>query len=286
MKKFAVIDIGSNSVRLMFVADGTVLYKRLKTTRLGEGLTKAPFLKEEAIVRSAVAVTEFNRMALEEGAEQVLAFATAAVRSAKNGRAFVERVQALSGLRVEVVSGEEEATLGITGALGCGDGGIVDIGGASTEIIVRSNGETIYKKSIDIGVVRLKELCGEEEEALYAPSQEKVKLFGKVPKAVMYGIGGTATTAAALILGLTVYDSNRVHGSVISKVQIESLSKQLLDMPIEDIAALPCVAPGRADILKGGIVLLWTIMDTLGADRLVISDRDNLEGYAIRKGLL
>ena len=81
MNKYAVIDIGSNSVRLMLVASGKVLYKRLNTTRLGEGLATAPVLKTEAIERSAQAVAEFYRQALREGAEQTLVFATAAVRT-------------------------------------------------------------------------------------------------------------------------------------------------------------------------------------------------------------
>jgi exopolyphosphatase/guanosine-5'-triphosphate,3'-diphosphate pyrophosphatase len=107
MKKFAVIDIGSNSVRLMFVADGKVLYKALNTTRLGEGLAEYPRLKPEALERTAQAVAEFYARAINEGAESVLSFATAAARTAENGQEFVDRVQALCGLRVEIISGEE-----------------------------------------------------------------------------------------------------------------------------------------------------------------------------------
>ena len=95
MRKFAVIDIGSNSVRLMFVADGKVLYKRLSTTSLGEGLASSSYLKTEAIERSALAVKEFFEAAKLEGAEKVFAFATAAVRSAVNGKDFVSRVKEL-----------------------------------------------------------------------------------------------------------------------------------------------------------------------------------------------
>ena len=91
MRKFAVIDVGSNSVRLMFVADGKVLYKALQTTRLGEGIADKPLLKPEAIERSAVAVCDFYNRAVNEGAEKVLCFATAAVRTAENRREFFVR---------------------------------------------------------------------------------------------------------------------------------------------------------------------------------------------------
>ena len=113
MKKFAVIDVGSNSVRLMFVADGKVLYKALNTTRLGEGLAEKPLLKAEAIERSAKAVAQFYAQAVNEGAEKVFAFATAAVRTAENRQDFIDSVQVLCGLQVEVISGEKEAEMRI-----------------------------------------------------------------------------------------------------------------------------------------------------------------------------
>ena len=100
MRKFAVIDIGSNSVRLMFVADGKVLYKALNTTRLGEGLADKPLLKKEAVERSATAVASFYEKAKNEGAEEVFAFATAAVRTAENRAEFLNLVKALCGLEV------------------------------------------------------------------------------------------------------------------------------------------------------------------------------------------
>ena len=106
MRKTAIIDIGSNSVRLMLTAGGKVLYKTLNTTRLGEGIASSPLLKESAIVRTADAVAEFAARARAEGAEEVRAFATAAVRSAENGADFVARVKARCGLGVEVLSGE------------------------------------------------------------------------------------------------------------------------------------------------------------------------------------
>ena len=109
MNRYAVIDVGSNSVRLMFVADGKVLYKRLNTTRLSEGLASSSVLKEEAIERTAKAVASFYETAKNEGAETAFVFATAAGRAASNGQAFVERVKTLCGLTVEVISGETEA---------------------------------------------------------------------------------------------------------------------------------------------------------------------------------
>lgn len=287
MKKFAVIDVGSNSVRLMFVADGKVLYKRLNTTRLGEGLADAPFLKAEAVERTAVAVARFAEQAKAEGAEKTFVFATAAVRSAKNRSVFIDRVRSLCGLTVEVISGEEEAELGLIGALGSGDGGVIDIGGASTELVVKSSGDIVYKKSMDIGVVRLKDLCGREYSALKNTALEAVKNFGEIPfDTVFYGIGGTATTLGTLYLGLTEYDSEKVTGTAITAKEMRMLEDKLSSMTVEEIAALPCIPKGRADVLSGGAVLLSTLLCELGIERITISDRDNLEGYAIKHGLM
>ena len=287
MRKFAVIDIGSNSVRLMFVADGKVLYKTLQTTRLGEGLADKPLLKAEAIERSALAVSDFYNRAVAEGAERVLCFATAAVRTAENRQLFLDKVYALCGLTVEVISGEEEAEIGILGALGNCDGGVIDIGGASTEIVVKKDGALIYKKSVNIGVVRLKDMCGRDKAALEKVALEASKQYGEIPLGdTIYAIGGTATTLAAQVLGLENYDSEKITGAVVTAEEMQLLTDNLLAMSVDEIAALPCMPKGRADVLTGGAVLFATLMKELGFSRLITSDRDNLEGYAIKKGLM
>ena len=286
MKKFAVIDIGSNSVRLMFVADGKVLYKGLNTTRLGEGIAEKPILRAAAIERSARAVELFYNKAKEEGAEEICAFATAAVRSAENGAEFTDRVKELCGLSIEVISGEEEAEIGILGALGGADGGVIDIGGASTEIVVKEQGEIVYKKSVNIGVVRLKDKCGREKDLLVEAAKNAAKEFGKIPTARMHGIGGTATTLAAQILRLQEYKSEKITGAKITALQMQEMADKLLAMSVEEIAALPCMPKGRADVLTGGAVLLATLMQELCIEELYASDQDNLEGYAIKRGLM
>lgn len=287
MKKFAVIDIGSNSVRLMFVADGKVLYKGLQTTRLGEGIAEKPVLNAAAIERSARAVELFYQKAQKEGAEEIVAFATAAVRSTENGKEFTDRVKELCGLQVEVISGEEEAEIGILGALGYADGSVIDIGGASTEIVIKEQGELIYKKSVNIGVVRLKDKCGRDKQLLTQAAKDAAKEFGQVPaNGVLYGIGGTATTLAAQILRLEEYRSEKITGAKISAIQMQAMADKLLTMSVEEIAALPCMPKGRADVLTGGAVLLATLMKELGVHTLIASDTDNLEGYAIKRGLM
>ena len=283
MKKFAVIDIGSNSVRLMFVADGKVLYKDLRSTRIGEGLALSGALKIEAIERSAQAVKAFYDKAKRDGAEEVGAFATAAVRSAKNGQAFLERVKQLCPLVVEVVSGETEAELGVLGALGEKDGALIDIGGASSELVVKKQGVIVYKKSANIGVVRIKD-AGENAEKLM---QNALNEYENPPlDKVLYAIGGTATTLASLYLRLEKYDSNRVTGTEITAEELKKLIDALNELSVAEIAKLPCMPEGRADVIVGGAVWLYTLIKRFGIEKIIVSDRDNLEGYAIKKGWL
>ena len=283
MKKFAVIDIGSNSVRLMFVADGKVLYKDLRSTRIGEGLALSGTLKTEAIERSAQAVKEFYEQAKSEGAEEVGAFATAAVRSAKNGQAFIQRVKQLCSVNLEVVSGEEEAELGVLGALGDVDGALIDIGGASSELVVKKQGVIVYKASADIGVVRIKD-AGENAEILM---QNALAVYKNPPlNKVLYAIGGTATTLASLYLRLEKYNSNLITGTEITVDELKDLIDYLKSLSVAEIAKLPCMPAGRADIIVGGAVWLYTLIKRFEIEKVIVSDRDNLEGYAIKKGWL
>ncbi len=286
MRKNAVIDVGSNSVRLMLVADGKVLYKDLEITRLGEGLAHSKNLLPQAIERSAAAMARFYERAKAEGAEDVRAFATAAVRSAENREEFLAKVASLCPLRVEVVSGEAEAELGLLGALGNSDGGIIDIGGASTEIIVRKDGVVEYKKSVDVGVVRLKDLCGRSVEKLTEYSTSRFAVFGEIPRACMRAIGGTATSIASIALGLKAYDAKLVTGYVLTKNILSGVVDYLANTPVERVVKETCVPEKRAEVLLGGAIWLYVLMENLGFAELIVSDADNLEGYAVSRGLL
>ncbi len=278
--KYAVIDIGSNSVRLLLWADGRSIYKKIETTRLGGGLSQTGRLSEAAIRRTADAVAAFAREAAREGAEKTAAFATAAVRSAENGRDFVRLVRAECGVDVDVISGEREAALGLAGALGGRDGGIVDVGGASTEITVAAGGKIVCAVSADIGAVRLKDLCGEDRAALARVIAEKTAAFGRVPPtAELYAIGGTATSLAALEKEVEPYDPAQIDGTVLPAECVQAWADKLLSLSQEERLRLRGMDPRRADILGGGVLLLRAAMAAAGAEKIVVSERDNMEGY-------
>ncbi len=282
----AIIDIGSNSVRLMLWAGGKSFYKRVNTTRLGEGVALSDKLKPEAIARTAAAVAAFAEESRANGAK-VYAFATAAVRSAKNGADFCAEVRRLCGVEVDVVSGEEEALLGLSGALGKEtNGGIIDLGGASTEICLRSGGKIVFSVSLPVGAVRLFDTCGEDREKLLAEIQTKIApLEGVRPVGKMYAIGGTGSTLASVMLGLEAYDGQKIQDFPMPKGQISALADRLLALSVEERRTIRGMDVRRADIIAGGALLLSEIMNKLSLNEVFASDRDNLEGYCYLRGL-
>ncbi len=279
-----VIDIGSNSVRLMLWADGKTLYKRVLTTRLGKGMENRR-LAQPCMARSAEAVSLFYHEAVKAGAERVFAFATAAVRTAENKEEFLKQVKDLTRLDVDVVSGKEEAELASFGALGTGDGVVTDVGGASSEIVWKRAGETAYAESFPVGAVTLHDRCHDDE----ALTQQFVgETFASLPRieSKTYAIGGTATSLACLHLQLEKYDADKVQNCYLSKEELEAIKAKLFSLTVDERKRLAGMEQNRADIIAGGACILLEIVKKIGADGVYVSDRDNLEGYLFARGLV
>lgn len=282
--KISAIDIGSNSVRLATFADGKTLYKKLATTRLGGGVAIDGRLSFEAIERTAQAICTFVNAALEEGADKVYAFATAAVRSSVNGSEFVKRVKELCGVDVDVVDGETEAKLGTLGALRGKDGGIIDVGGASTEVSVSVGGKIIYAKSVNIGTVRLSDLAGRDKDKLNSVITERLNDYGEFDASPyrIYSIGGTASRLASVVHGLLDYRPEITDGTVITLDKLFGYADRFLTMPVEEIRATT-ICKNSADIVGGGCLLMGRVMQHFKIDKITVSESDNLEGYALLK---
>ncbi len=282
--KISAIDIGSNSVRLALVSDGKTLYKRIRTTRLGEGLSFSGSMKDEAIERTALAVADFVNCAKTEKTDKLYAFATAAVRSASNKAQFLARVKELCGLEIDVISGETEAKIGILGALGNNDGGIIDVGGASTEVTFRAGGRTVYSKSVNVGTVRLFDLAARNKQKLLRIISEKIEEYGEfsAENVNMRAIGGTATRLAAIKHRLLQYTPEVTDGTNFTVGELEKYADGLLSTSVEIIRA-NTICSASAEVIGGGCLLLAEIMKKLKIKSLTVSERDNLEGYIIYK---
>lgn len=281
-KIYGIIDIGSNSVRLMMAVDGKSAGKMSITTRLAEGMENG-VLTDTSVKRTAKTVAMLNETAISRGAEGVYAFATAAVRNAANGDVFLRLVKEYCGLDIDVLSGEEEALIGYSGALGGFDGGLIDVGGASSEVIVVKNGKPVYIHSLNVGAVKVKDACGQDGEKADLYIKEKIKEYGEVPSAEFYAVGGTATSVAAMLLSLKIYDRNKTDGFKVKTTDLKNLADKLFSMTVEDRKKLRGLQPKRAEIIAGGALLLYRITEKLGIDCFTVSESDNLEGYLKEK---
>lgn len=280
----AILDVGSNSVRMMFVDENGNRRKVTVSTRLGEGLSFCKSLKAEAIERTVSAIKTLYSAALKSGAKRIYAFATAAVRNSDNGDVFVKQVKSSVGLDVDVVSGEDEAELSLNGALNGRDGGVIDVGGASSEVCFKKSGVIVYERSLEIGAVKLYDACGRDYKKIEKHVGEVISGYGKTPTGDYTAVGGTATSLAAIALKLKEYNPEIVDGSYISLKRLSDVTDELFSLTPKQIANLYCVGEKRADIIAGGCAIMLAILNYLKIDGITVSENDNLEGYLLRIG--
>ena len=300
--RVSTIDVGTNTVRLL-VADvvGPETWKIVAAhqtvTRLGEGLAAAGALGEAPMMRTLAVLSDYVARAERLAATRVRLVATSAVREATNGSVFVAAVERATGRRVEVVSGEEEARLmlrGVRSGLRGLAGTIVtfDVGGGSTEYILAENERIGAAVSIRLGVIPLAErfpFADGVDWNRYAVllAEVRARLERELPQKIrsarvahLVGTAGTVTTLAALDLGLVEYEPQRVQGHQLSRATIERLLGRLGGLSVAARAALPCVEPGRADLIIPGIAIVTATLDALGIATLVVSD------WGLREGIL
>ena len=272
----SVIDVGSNSVRLLTQYE-THKEKSVIITRLAEGF-KNGYLLEQSMERTANAVKELVHKSVLNGSNSLFAFATAAVRNSVNGSDFVNLVKAKAGVEIKVVSGELEAELAGIGALRGESGLVVDIGGASTEIIIKDNGKTQYLVSYPVGAVNLREKGLNIGETLdYLSSLIKgVKI---AVKGDSVAIGGTSLTLTAMSLGLTEYNRDKTHGTFLSKGTVYKLIEELNFLTPSQIIEKYPFAKGRENYILGGSAILYSVLNVFNLEGVYASENDNLEGY-------
>ncbi len=273
-----IIDIGSNSVRLMFT-DGNFINKKLITTQLGRGVLKDKSLSFEKMFETANAVKELKDLALSLGAKSVFSFATAAVRNAKNSSEFTSLVHDLCGLDIDVVSSKLESELAVLGALQNQEGCVIDIGGASTEIAFNKNGKISYSYSYDVGAVSLhSKYNGNKEESEDFLNKTILEVKDKSSELVK-GIGGTISSLAVIDLKLKEYNSLKVDNHYMSIETIENLKEDLYKSTPSKITSNFAVSSKRAEMIAGGASILLSVLKAYNLKGVYACESDNLEGY-------
>lgn len=298
---YAAVDVGTNTVRLLLgeIRQGRIflVHHFRQITRLGGGATLSAGLSQQAMERTLAALHEVAVLIHQAGARQVRAVGTAALRDAANGDFFVQRVRAETGLILEIVDGEEEARLCARGVMAALDtaprrGLIFDIGGGSTEFILREVETTTFHRSYPLGVVGLCERFPENDRQLQR-IDEVLDCFARdlasadVASAVMsdecrlIGTAGTVTTLAALKLGMTEYDWRRVNNLVLTLAELRPLLHRLEHLDVVEREALPGMEKGRGDLIVPGLRIVLALMARFGKQHLTVSDFGLLEGVLL-----
>lgn len=300
----AAIDVGSNSVRLLvarWTADGRWerLAANLLTTRLGAGVAENGALTPESIDQTVNALKTLRDQAARLGVQDPIAIGTSALREATNRDELLIRAWEEARVSVRVISGDEEGALSLRGALTAVRVApqdpvvLCDVGGGSTEIIIGDGAGTIYTSaSLPFGAVRLynaKDHGSTIENALNSLREELEVLVQRVApdvrfggkRATLVGVGGTATTLAALDLQMTDYEPDRINGYSLPIERVRYWLDALFQMDVVDRAKLPGMPAGRADIMPFGLAIIGEVIHAWrnwSHTTLVVSDNDLLQG--------
>lgn len=299
-QRIAVIDVGSNSTRLLVAdVDGgvSVVERQSRVTRLGRGVDLSGQLSDEAIEAACAAIADYVVICQEADAERVDAIATSAVRDASNGDAFVAELRERFALSARVLDGEEEARLTYRGATAAQPPSaptlVIDIGGGSTEMIVGNGEQIAFHDSLQAGVVRhterhisndpptpgeLEALAG-DVRALIEGALRGHGAAARVSAGI--AVAGTPTSLAAVELELEPYDPARVHGHVLSLETIQRLLSRFASATLDERAAIPGLHPDRAPTIIAGGVILIEAMRAFDLDQIQASEHDILYGMAL-----
>jgi len=301
MTRLAAVDIGTNSVRLLVAdvsgagrdADLVQVDRRMRITRLGQGVDSARALVPDATERTLAVLREYREAIDALGAERTRATATSAARDASNRDEFFDQAKQALGVRPELLSGEEEARLSFLGATA----GLqepapylaVDIGGGSTEVVVGTT-EPEGLCSIDIGCVRVTEQFlhsdpptpEELSDAVFVVRDELADVERVVPGVrdakTLVGLAGTVTTVAAIEQGLPEYDRERIHHFRLTKEAAEDVFRTLALEPAEQRRHNPGLEPERVDVIVGGTIVLVAVLRVFEFDEMLVSEADILDG--------
>ena len=308
--RFAAIDIGSNTFRLLIAEPsqnkkGTpwnTIYCTHRIIRLGEGLHHSGKLSDAGMSRATQALNEFSSLLqrFDVSPSHTLAAATAAMREAENGMLFKDRIKAETGIDITIFAAELEAATSLSGACSVlkpatsSDMLLFDIGGGSTEFIRARNGRQRDAISRKLGVVRLVEAhlhsdppCPEDYQSMIETASEHLRAVEEKwsdshPPKHLVGTAGTVTTLAATELDLFPYNASAINNHRMDKNVFFSLRDRLLALNHEERLQIRTIEAGREDLIIAGLAIIEAIIRRWNYDELITVDASMLEGTWLR----
>lgn len=321
MPLFASIDVGSNTLRLLIakLTDHQIIdiFTARKITRLGTMVDQTGMLQRESMAASLDALREFSAVMVDYGVTEYRAVATSALREAENSDIFIRQVEKETGIRIEVISGEEEAELILRGILlaspflkteilsrplrarpqGIQKGKwdhslfLMDIGGGSTEWIVYQGEDRILKGSLPSGVIKLTQKCigtdpvsADDVERLNGEIHSVLEDLrrqtkNRITKTTLFiGTGGTFTTLASVDLALDAYVRTSIHLHRIPLTKLRKMQRRFLGLSLSERKHIQGLEPERADLIIPGAQFTMRVMELFNFSELTVSDYGLLEG--------
>ncbi len=295
-----VIEVGTNSTKLLVARreDGgglsTLCYQR-RITRLGKGLEDSGSLDPESMWRTAATVQAYHRLALDRGAEKVAVVGTHVLRAADNSLDFLVKVKELTGLEVEILTGDQEARATRDGALydSPETGGrnlvVLDIGGGSTEIV-----RGVWSRSIPMGAVSLTESCffqdpPRDTQLVRASTRFRDRLLREVTFLVpgdrinIIGVGGTVTATAALWLKLDRYRPRLIEGFSLDGKKLDIIMDRLVKTDLPGRRSMMSFDPDRSDVIIAGLLILKVFFKYFHVDSFTVSMKNLIHGIFLKK---
>lgn len=288
MRRVAAIDLGTNTTLMLVAEVGAAnelvrLEDRATITRLGRGVDRSGRLDPVAVHATLHALRQYRNCA-DAWTADLVAVGTSALRDADNRDDFLLPAQAILGVAVEVVAGEREAALTFCGALeGLATDGdhlmVVDIGGGSTEFVLGEGNAIGHRVSVNLGSVRMHERYGlsapaesSHVAALRADVASMLRRTGLEPPPRLVATAATATTLAAMHLGLRQYDRERIHGMQLTAEALSAQVDRLLGASMHERHQMAGLDPQRADVIPVGALILEEVVRWCGCDVVVVSD--------------
>jgi exopolyphosphatase/guanosine-5'-triphosphate,3'-diphosphate pyrophosphatase len=299
--RYGVIDVGTNSVKLhVGERDGDGVWRtvvdRSEITRLGEGMEGTGQLQPEPLARTADAIVTLAAEAAADEAVAVAAVGTAALRIASNSDALVDAVRGRAGIELEIIPGKEEARLGYVAAvsgleLGSGSLVVFETGGGSSQFTFGRGRRIRDQFSVDVGAVALTSRFGLDHavaepvvaQALEAVAADLATLDGRPAPDALVALGGAVTNLAAVKHELAVYDAAVVQGTVLDRAEIDRQIALYAARSADERRTIAGLQPKRAEVILAGACIVRTVLEKLGCESLVVSDRGLRHGLIVER---
>ena len=290
LEKIAIIDLGSNTARLLLVEVRENGYFQIvdqlkEAPRLGEGMERDGFLKPQRIQETIRVLKMFRKLCDANGVEKIIAVATAAVRRAKNQRSFLDEVSATCGIKLRVLSAEDEAMYvyrGVINTMDIAKGIILEIGGGSTKIVYYNRRNLLNYETLPFGAITLTELFAtdgltpteqaQKIEEFFTEQLKRIEWLKDVdPEVQMIGVGGSFRNLCRMTKIMKKYQLKSIHNYVINDTDFNHVYDLLKGLDLDRKKKIKGLSSGRADILPSALAAISAFKKYMNIGNMVVS---------------